>query len=280
MRLITVLILLCTTTIARTQITHDTIDVFFEFDRAVLIPEERTIITDLLKDVKRNEWKVKLFGHCDSLGSHHYNDALSLRRIQTVKQLLVGLGFSKSGITETRGYGKRLPADDNNTEDGRAYNRRVEIILERKTKTTAVNPPQTIALKKRIADSTVTVGSNIILHNIHFEGGRHYFLPQSDRPLKELLDAMQSFPKLIISIEGHICCQPGDIDGLDLGTGLYNLSEARAKAVMDFLTANGIDRSRLSYKGFGHSRPIHPYPENNDTERMENRRVEIRIIQK
>jgi outer membrane protein OmpA-like peptidoglycan-associated protein len=133
---------------------------------------------------------------------------------------------------------------------------------------------------EKLADSATKAGTNIILHNINFVGGMHQFLPESGPILIELLEAMQANPKLIIRVEGHICCQPDKGDGLDAETGINNLSEARAKAVMDYLLANGIESKRISYKGFGHSAPIYPFPEQSEEERIQNRRVEIKIISK
>jgi len=82
---------------------------------------------------------------------------------------------------------------------------------------------------------------------------------------------MEEMPTLKISIEGHICCDSNDVTQLSL---------ARAKLVYDYLVKNGIDAKRLSYKGFGATRPIHPLPELNENEQKENRRVEIRILSK
>jgi outer membrane protein OmpA-like peptidoglycan-associated protein len=108
----------------------------------------------------------------------------------------------------------------------------------------------------------------------------HQFLRESAPMLVELVDAMNAYPKLVIRIEGHICCNPSPGDGLDLETDITNLSEARAKAVKDYLVRNDIAPDRVSYKGFGHSSPIYPYPEKTEEERTQNRRVEIKIISK
>ena len=61
-------------------------------------------------------------------------------------------------------------------------------------------------------------------------------------------------------------------------TDRTDLSGQRAKAIRNFLTGNGIDKSRLSYKGFGSTQPIYPIPEKNEAERAANRRVEILIV--
>ena len=69
----------------------------------------------------------------------------------------------------------------------------------------------------------------------------------------------------------HICCQTK----VDVG----DVSTARAKAIYNYLLRNKIDRNRMSYKGFGVSKPIHKIPERNEIEANENRRVEILILE-
>jgi outer membrane protein OmpA-like peptidoglycan-associated protein len=98
--------------------------------------------------------------------------------------------------------------------------------------------------------------------------------------LEELLEAMLTYPTLVIQVEGHICCNPTPADGLDNETGRYNLSEARAKAVKDYLLEKGIHTDRVKYKGFGHTAPLYPYPEKSLEEEKLNRRVEIKILKK
>ena len=58
-----------------------------------------------------------------------------------------------------------------------------------------------------------------------------------------------------------------------------DLSTQRAKAVMLFLNQSGIEKSRLSFQGFGVSQPIYTIPEKNADEREANRRVEIMIVE-
>lgn len=216
--------------------------------------------------------RIELHGHCDALGAAAYNDRLSARRVQAVKDYLVTLGWEKKDILIAKGYGERKPLNKNISPEERSLNRRVEI----KIIYYAGDNGQT--LTQKLADTTSIAGTNIVLKNINFVGGRHQFLPLSEPALKELLGAMKTYPKLVIQVEGHICCEEHTGDGLDDETGIINLSAARAKAVMDFLVANGIQPERVSYKGFGHAKPIYPYPEKTEEERIRNRRVEIKII--
>ncbi len=251
---------------------EDTLDILFDTDSYELKQEEIELIDQVLKPSPSFNGSLELRGHCDSRGSDAYNIRLSQNRVRSVRQYLLSKGFPEKNIIESIGYGERHPMADNNTEEGRALNRRVELIF------TAGKKPEVVTLKEKLSDTTLTVGSNITLRNINFEGGRSIFLRESYPILKELLDAMLANPTLVIRIEGHICCQQGDADGMDMGTGYYNLSEARARAVQDFLIQNGVAASRLSFKGFGHSRPLYPYPERTDEERTANRRVELKII--
>lgn len=244
--------------------------VHFDFDRYELTLETRNSLDSFLqaRQSKITGHSLKITGHCDAIGSLGYNDQLSSKRIQSVKAYLLEKGIALSSILEEKALGERKPLNDNSTEVDRFLNRRVEIEFIPFT------------LKQKIADTAVIAGTNLSLRNINFYGGQHRFLLSSAKPLMELLEAMESFPNLVIRIEGHICCQQGTDDGLDIETGNYDLSEARAKAVLDYLVTNGIDRNRLDYKGFGHSAPIYAYPEKTEEERTENRRVEIKIIRK
>lgn len=215
-----------------------------------------------------------LAGHCDSDGSDQYNEVLSEKRAKEVQQHFISLGANRESFIQVIGAGESQPVNGNKTPAEKQLNRRVEIIILKTKKT------EPISLKEKIADTAIKAGDNIVLKNINFVGGRHTFLQESMPSLQELLDVMKSNPTLVIKVEGHICCQPSSADGTDEETGLNNLSEARARAVCDYLFANGIAAARLSYTGLGHSAPLYPYPENNAEEMKLNRRVEIKIISK
>lgn len=72
--------------------------------------------------------RVLIEGHTDSTGSHHYNQALSERRADTVRQTMIDSGINPTRI-ETRGYGENYPVASNDNAEGRQLNRRVEIIF-------------------------------------------------------------------------------------------------------------------------------------------------------
>jgi OOP family OmpA-OmpF porin len=101
--------------------------VFFEFDKAVLMPVSR----DTLDVVGQSliDWpkvRVEVQGHTDSQGDVQYNEDLSMRRAQAVKDYLVSRGVSADRMTVT-GFGESRPIADNSTMEGRAKNRRVQL---------------------------------------------------------------------------------------------------------------------------------------------------------
>jgi flagellar motor protein MotB len=121
---------------------------------------------------------------------------------------------------------------------------------------------------KNISLSPIDVGETIILRNIFFDTGKYNLKPESVSELKKLLEFMEHNPALKIEIGGHTDNVGGEAYNLEL-------SENRAKSVFDFLTQRGIEPSRLTYRGFGYSKPI----ATNDTQdgRAKNRRTEISI---
>jgi OOP family OmpA-OmpF porin len=102
-------------------------DVFFDFDKAVLKPEGKAKLDDLVGKLKTTALEVIIaIGHTDSVGSKEYNQKLSVRRAEAVKAYLVSKGIEPNRIY-TEGKGLTQPIADNRTAAGRAKNRRVEI---------------------------------------------------------------------------------------------------------------------------------------------------------
>ena len=102
-------------------------DVFFDFDKAVLKPEGKAKLDELVAKLKGINLEVIIaIVHTDSIGSVEYNLKLSVRRAEAVKAYLVSKGIEPNRIY-TEGKGKAQPIADNRTAEGRAKNRRVEI---------------------------------------------------------------------------------------------------------------------------------------------------------
>ena len=207
-----------------------------------------------------------------------------MKRVTAVKNYL-SKNFPSTVFKTLKGFGKRQPLNDNADEEERFRNRRVEIYVEKVTPKSSEQAAQKIpskpqqTLSEKIMDTAIKTGTNIIVKNMNFYGGRHVLLPESLPTLTELLNVLQENPTLEIEIQGHICCTFGAEDGLDIDTNTPDLSVNRARAIYDYLVSHGIDANRLSYRGFGHRRPL-VYPEDTEEKRTTNRRVEIRIIKK
>ena len=102
-------------------------DAFFDFDKAVLKPEAKAKLDDLVGKTSAVALEVIIaVGHTDSVGADGYNQKLSVDRSEAVKAYLVGKGIEKNRVY-TEGKGEKQPVADNKTAEGRAKNRRVEI---------------------------------------------------------------------------------------------------------------------------------------------------------
>jgi len=235
------------------------LEVFFDFNKD--FPNESSIllINEWIANNKNAEI-TKLLGYCDSIDTKNYNKKLAERRIENVQILLDKSGLKFSRDIEKIAYGK-----DFKQSKIQAENRKVTIFY---------NEPQVIPveseLTKKIKNSKV--GEFITLPNIYFFNNSARIVPKSQPTLIDLRCAMEENPKLKIEIQGHICCQ--------LENDINDVSTARARAIYSYLIRNKIDRKRMTFKGFGISRPIHPIPEKSEQEEDENRRVEILIIEK
>jgi len=102
----------------------------FDFDKVHLRPAGEAKVEHAVRLMQENpSMHVVVDGYTDSIGSDAYNLKLSERRAEAVRDLMVQKGISASRIT-THGYGKARPVASNNTAEGRAENRRVEIVAE------------------------------------------------------------------------------------------------------------------------------------------------------
>jgi len=282
--LLPLLLMIATASVAQN---NNSFAVHFNLDKYNLTTDAIIVLDNFIAAIKTGA-KIKLYGHTDIMAGYEYNDALSLKRTHAVKNYLVKKGFAAGNIIEAKGFGKRRPLNSNHGELEMYENRRVEIIVEGNEPTGKKIVPvkenkkatEDRSLTERIKDTQTTAGKNIVLQNLNFYGGTHVIIPQSLPVLIELADIMKKNPTLEIAIEGHICCQDGKGDGFDYDTRTWNLSENRAKEICKYLNRNGIESSRLQFKGFGHQYPLTAFPEKTEEERVKNRRVEIRIIKK
>jgi outer membrane protein OmpA-like peptidoglycan-associated protein len=103
--------------------------VLFPSGQAVLLPAAMSSLDNVVTALKSTpDRNITVEGHTDSVGTRDYNIDLSLRRADSVRQYLVSRGLP-SEIVKAQGLGPDRPVASNSTPDGRANNRRVEIIV-------------------------------------------------------------------------------------------------------------------------------------------------------
>jgi outer membrane protein OmpA-like peptidoglycan-associated protein len=117
-----------TVTVTPRVVDRVTIHVNFDFNKSTIKKSEDAELQKAVDFLKKNkDYKISLVGYTDSIGSDKYNQKLSERRANSVKEYLVAHGANARKI-EASGRGKADPIASNDTEQGRAQNRRVELL--------------------------------------------------------------------------------------------------------------------------------------------------------
>ena len=107
-------------------------NIFFEFNKTTLLPQSYAELDKISSFVLSNNIRlIEIGGHTDSEGSISYNQKLSEGRAKSVVEYLRSKGISSERM-QAKGYGELKPIDTNNSEEGRAVNRRVEFTLLKK----------------------------------------------------------------------------------------------------------------------------------------------------
>jgi len=224
----------------------------FAFDKAVLTEEGKKNITEYrtkLRPEIAEAYAGIIIGHTDSTGAAQYNMDLSLRRAQAVSDYLVSTGVAAEKLREV-GRGENDPIASNDTPEGRAQNRRVEIIAIAEPRALdTIRFPSVALFPRRSAELT--------------EKGKE-LLAKNEQDARDMLSRAS-----YIEVIGHTD---------DVGDDAYNLalSEDRAEAVRNHLVAAGVDPSKIVTVGAGESMPI--ASNKTDEGRAENRRVEVLVL--
>lgn len=241
------------------------LEVFFDFNKSEINSEAKQKLENWFTNQKDIE-VTKIYGYCDWKGTNHYNDTLSLKRVDEVYKFMIQNNIKVLENYEVKGFGEDFVQSRIQSE-----NRKVTIFFQKKLNNSGSGnqsgDEKTLSEKVKNAK----VGDILVLKNIYFKNRSPIIVPTSKPVLVELLCALEDNPKLKIQIQGHICCQ--------LISDFEDISTMRAKAVYTFLVQHKINRKRLSYKGFGVTKPIHLIPEKTEEEANENRRVEIMIVE-
>ena len=114
----------------QTEINYILRHVYFDFDEIALLPESVDELTRLTEHLNNHPtYHISMRGHTDIFGTDVYNDGLANRRAQAVARWLIDVGEISPQRITLSGAGSSEPIADNETEEGRALNRRVEFVL-------------------------------------------------------------------------------------------------------------------------------------------------------
>ena len=228
------------------------LNINFEIDSADILPDYDLDIAKVADFMKKNPDTVAVIeGHTDNVGTEEHNLKLSERRAESVVNRLVEKFGIDRGRLSAKGYGMLMPIADNSTEEGRQKNRRIEAIISCVLDKNFVPPPSKLCVSLMI----------------DFDTDSDYIKPEFDSQIAKVADFMKEHPDTTAIVEGHT----DDVGGYKYN---MNLSQRRAESVMKKLIEGyGIDKSRLSAKGYGDTRRL-VYNTTPDG-RKKNRRVEV-----
>lgn len=274
---------------------QDTTKLYFRLDDSQLNTATKSQIDELIYYDKINSNSdILIVGYADLLGSSDYNKILSTKRAENVKYYLLNMGIPETHIKLCIGKGEIFRTRE--IKGGYAADRRVDIVnlkgkkgpptkkirnKEKPLPTLSQTSKEAIRFDeiKEFDMIDLPVGQLILLNRIYFHTGRHVVKDGSYPELNKLYRLLKANPGLKINIEGHVCCVHPTVDALDMDTGEHALSVNRAKYIYYYLIKKGIDKERLSYEGFGKSRPLRETEFTWEDQDM-NKRVEIRILKK
>jgi len=111
------------------EVSSKSYQIKFETGSSVIKSDSYSLLDEILKSaVVAEGLKVGVYGHTDNVGDATKNQVLSEERANSVKNYLLSKGLVESRV-EVKGYGASKPIADNATAEGKAHNRRVEIVL-------------------------------------------------------------------------------------------------------------------------------------------------------
>jgi OmpA-OmpF porin, OOP family len=104
--------------------------IHFDTGKAAIQPDSETVLNEIVKLLQQTpDLKLRIEGHTDNQGNAAANQALSEKRAQAVVSWLTAHGIAVARLS-AKGLGQTQPVSDNSTEDGRAKNRRVELVKQ------------------------------------------------------------------------------------------------------------------------------------------------------
>lgn len=229
--------------------------VYFDVNKYNLDDKQGNNVVAFIKaiDTTRIE-TIQIFGYCDDRGKDEYNFKLSTNRAHTIRDTLIGRGIKNKIIVTIEGKGRiMLEEDIDNVSEVRSKNRRVDVVVNFKP----APPPKLDPGFYNTIKKDMIVGDHIYLENILFERGSSKLTAKSRTELEKVARLLQKYKNLSFEIQGHICCTPTfHKEAIDKDTRKRELSTNRALTVYKFLAGKNIPKTRMTYKGYGNTKPL------------------------
>lgn len=230
---------------------QEKISFYFEVNKYELLGVEKDKLSLFIHENKNKKlYFYSLKAMTDERGSKGYNDELAIKRGEYILNILSG-NLKMNGdifyepVGEVKGNFKE--------------SRRVDLLY---------------TIEVPIADKFINSkrGDTIRFETLNFIPDSEKVLEYSKPILNDVFIFLKDNLKYKVKILGHICCDEKHLDKV--------LAYKRCKFIYDFLVNKGISNKRLSFESFNATLPIFPMPENNEYERIMNRRVEVVILEK
>jgi OOP family OmpA-OmpF porin len=228
-----------------------TLDIEFDINKADIRGQYNSEVAKVGDFMKKYPTTTAVIeGYADEVGSEEYNMKLSQRRAESVvKSLVDNFGIEPARLS-AKGYGKTRPIATNATDAGKQKNRRIDAIID-----CAIDVKELASPPDRLCISL----------NVEFPTDSAAINSKYNDEVNRVGEYMKKYPTTTAAIEGHT-------DNVGSSEMNMRLSQQRAENVVTYLVNNfGIERSRLSAKGYGSTRRI---AYNNTPEgRQSNRRI-------
>lgn len=245
-------------------------DIYFDLGQYQLSSHaKRTIDSLIYNDELTSKRAVSIIGYADVVGEDNSNKTLSEKRAKAVAEYLHGMGIDDSHVESVTGNGA---VKKENRLGGYPEDRKVSIFPGRFDE----------------ADSKPNTDTSKLLATIYFQFSTAMLSDTSMPALKKLHQKLKDNPKLNVRLEGYVCCynlilnKPSDPYETSTPSPYHKrlideLTVDRARAIYSYLVRNGIDSTRLTYKGMTGANPL--VIKGKRVCGLQRQRVEARIIQ-
>jgi outer membrane protein OmpA-like peptidoglycan-associated protein len=229
--------------------------VYFEFDKYSL---DETKVKEVVAFIQKTDSlrieSIQIYGYTDDIGKDAYNYKLSTNRATTIQNKLTENGIKNKIIVTIEGKGRILIDDDvvDNLPEKRSKNRRVDVVLNLKPLPKIEIPGYYKTIQKNHI-----IGDHIYLENLLFERGSSKLTMKSKNELDKIALLLHRYKNIQFEIQGHVCCTPPyQKEAIDKDTKKRQLSTNRAQSVYKYLAFRKIQKTRMTFKGYGNTVPL------------------------